>query len=417
MIGSYVGGCKLTEQIGEGGFGAVYKAIQLSLDRTVAVKILHSTSPDTNGFALSSRLEHPNIVRTYYCGRESDINFLVMEYVEGRTLDKLLAQEGPIAISRIMAITKQLASALAYAHRNGVTHGDLNPRNIIISDERVVIGDFVGNEAAKADGVIGVPEYVSPEQARGLIVTPKSDIYSLGIIIYEMLKGKPPFLEANPSDTLFKQISTEPVPLHKSSRSIPPDLDDMVMRMLHKNPDARPEDCDGIVRELESIERQLGRKETERPKRERQPVNPLVLMGLLVTLGGLGGVGYMFQQSVEQEKELETLAVSSSTPPAAVNNNLLEKRLGALYNKEMQRGQSLLDKKDYHAAAQAFHRAAKLRPDQVDPHLCLAALFIERDCYKYAKQELDVVLIRQPGNREALNAMRYIRSKMSNQSP
>jgi serine/threonine protein kinase len=423
MIGSFIGGCKLLEVVGEGGFGTVYKAEQVSLDRIVAVKLLQpSTSVDSDPvtpFAdetrLTGKLEHPNIVRTHYYGCEVGIHYVVMEYVEGETLDKVLSEDKIASIDTTLTIAKQIASALGYAHRHGVVHGDLNPRNIIIAEDgRPVLGDFLEIKTSELEGrsVVGVPEYVSPEHARGLEPTPKSDMYCLGIILYEMLTGKPPFSENDPSDTLFHHISDDPTPPSKLNKLVPAKLNKLVLRLLAKSPEVRPENCETVAKDLESLQIELKAGKVRDQKRERNPVSPALVVLLALVLSGLGATGYLVQRSVTDRMELDAIAAHAESTEASSTSKILSNSIIAQYYEEMRKGQILLDQKKFRSAAMSFHKACKLRPEQIDPRLCLATVFIEMDNYNYAKNELDSILMRDPNNREARTAMTYVQSKL-----
>lgn len=422
MIGTLVGGCRLDEAIGEGGFGSVYKATQASLDRIVAIKLLQpavSTDPDAvKAFASAARmagkLQHPNIMRTYCYGFESSTHYTIMEYVSGKTLDKVLA-EGGVTIPKALTIAIEMAEALDYAHRQGVVHGDLNPRNIIIADDdRTVIGDFVGRgpEETEHQGVMGVPEYVSPEQARGLAATPKSDTYSLGIILYEMLTTHPPFSEANVGDTLFRQISSDPEPPKKHNRSIPDRLEKFLLRMLYKKPEARPASCRNVADELQLIKSELesGKKRANRSERRR--AHPALVLLLLLVLGGIGGVGYLVQQSMAVDKEFSEITSDASALPALNSARALDQSSIARYNQDIRQGQTLLAQERYREAASAFHRASKLQPRKADPHIFLAAVFIERQDFQLAQFELKAALKLDPENKETATTLEYVESKL-----
>lgn len=415
MIGATVGGCKLLEEIGGGGFGSVYKATQLSLDRTVAVKRLResdsSGEKSVGSFSsqarLAAKLEHPNIIRVYSYGREDGIPFIVMEYVEGKTLSALILERGRIPVDEALDIAGHIAEALDYAHGQGVTHSDLNPCNIMLSRGQVVIGDFLGCRPGDCGGrsVVGVPEYISPEQARGQSATPRSDMYSLGIILYEMLTGKPPFSGATPADTLFQQISMDPEPPARVNPVIPARLDRLITRMLAKNPDVRFETCGDVAKEIEAVRKELSAT-NRKPKRERRPVSWALVAALAAVLAGLGSVGYLSARSIAQERELDALAANPSRIAGA--EPALQRSVIKRYNDEMRLGQRLLNLGQYRSAATAFHRSNKLRPDQIDPRLFLAAIFIERQSFRNVKAQLQAALRINPRNRQARDAMNYV---------
>jgi serine/threonine protein kinase len=337
-----------------------------------------------------------------------------MEFVSGRTLDKALS-EGRLSVSRAMKITDQIAEALDYAHKQGIVHGDLNPRNVIIADDdRVVLGDFIGLSPEESDvkGVFGVPEYLSPEQARGMGATPRSDTYSLGIILYEMLTGRPPFSEPEPGDTLFRQISSDPEPPSKLNKSIPPRLEKLLLRMLLKNPDARPASCKAVSDELLVVRNELESGKPGSRRSVRWGAHPLLVVMLLLALGGIGGVGYLVQRSMVADREFAEIASDSSALPALTAARALEQSAIARYNEEIRRGQNLLSHEQYREAAKAFHRACKLQPRKADPHIFLAAVFIERQDFALAKFELKAALKLDPDNKEAEATLSYVTTKL-----
>ncbi|MEN6371064.1 MAG: protein kinase [Armatimonadota bacterium] len=413
MIGSEIGGCRLTEAIGKGGFGSVYKAVQTEYDRIVAIKLLQSATSDESQWFIEEarvavKLDHPNIVRTHCYGCDSGTYFVVMECLEGKTLDRAILEERRIKADAAVSIAGQIAAALDYAHRAGVVHGDLNPRNIMLAPNgRVVVGDFIGSKPGEQGGrtVVGVPEYLSPEQARGLPATPQSDIYSLGVVFYEMLTGRPPFSEGSVSDTLFRHISSEPEPVDKLNHAIPERLAALVMKMLAKSPDLRPESCEAIVAEVDAIK---AHSPASGELHKREHPNPVLVAALVIVLGAIGGVGWLVSHTVAVEREFESLATVSSSASAV---DALKISASERYNDEMRRGRDMLDRERYRDAATSFHRACKLKPDQLDPHLYLASIFVRRDDYSLAKAELNAVLKMDPRNKNALSLLEYIRSK------
>jgi serine/threonine protein kinase len=237
-------------------------------------------------------------------------------------------------------------------------------------------------------------------------------MYCLGVIIYEMLTGKPPFSEDNPSDTLFKHISDDPTPPSKLNKSVPAKLDKLVMRLLAKNAKIRHESCDTVANELGSLRIELKAGKVREQKQERRPASPALMLLLMLVLCGLGVTSYLVQNSIKEHKELDVLAVYPKSTRSDSTQNTLINSIITQYYEEMRKGQMLLDQKKYRGAATSFHTACKLRPGEIDPHLCLAAVFIEMNNYEYAKKELDVVLSHDPDNEEAKTAMIYVESKL-----
>ncbi|MCL1981884.1 MAG: protein kinase, partial [Clostridiales bacterium] len=237
---------ELLERIGDGGMAVVYKARCRLLNRFVAIKIL---KPDfikdakfIENFRKESQaaasLSHPNIVNVYDVGREGNINYIVMELIEGKVLSDVIREEAPIDYMRAIEIAKQLASALSLAHKNQIIHRDVKPLNILITQDGIPkITDFGIAKAVNAETLVGSDgtimgsvHYFSPEQARGGYVDERSDIYSLGIVLYEMLTGRVPFDGENPVNIALMHVNDEMVPPGKIAAGIPPRLEQIVMK-------------------------------------------------------------------------------------------------------------------------------------------------------------------------------------------
>ncbi|MFA7502858.1 MAG: protein kinase, partial [Anaerovoracaceae bacterium] len=242
---------ELSDKIGEGGMAVVFKAKDRLLNRHVAIKILKPEFTKDPVFIESFRREsqtaaglvHPNIVNVYDVGKEGNIYYIVMEYIDGKPLSELIRESGPLEPRRAATIAKQAASALAEAHKHQLIHRDIKPHNILLTSDGVAkISDF-GIAKALSTGtlagsgketVMGSVHYFSPEQARGGYVDEKSDIYSLGIVLYEMLTGKVPFDGDTAVAVAVKHMNEEIVPPSVHNPDIPADLEDIVMRATSK---------------------------------------------------------------------------------------------------------------------------------------------------------------------------------------
>jgi serine/threonine-protein kinase len=268
MIGKEIGNHRILKELGKGGMGIVYKAHQLSLGRSVAMKVLprHLTNDASfikrfhNEARAIARLNHPNIVQIYDIGHEDDIHYYTMEFIEGPTLDDVVYKEGFLSPERTLAILGQVSKALRYAHSQGIVHRDIKPSNIMIAKlGRVKLTDFglaLQQRATRLTvdgGIVGTPEYMSPEQASGRTATIQSDIYSLGVVAYELLTGKVPFEGDSPLIVLNKIQNTEPQWPRSIDPDIPADLENIVRKMMARNPSDRYSSCQEIIRDTQNI--------------------------------------------------------------------------------------------------------------------------------------------------------------------
>ena len=259
---------ELLEKIGDGGMAVVYKGKDKLLNRFIAVKILRPEFTKDSTFVenfkresqAAAGLSHPNIVGVYDVGREGNINYIVMELIDGQTLNKIIEEEAPMDYRKVIDISKQVASALRVAHKNKIIHRDVKPHNIMITSDGVVkLADFgiarAVNDTTLSTGskIVGSVHYFSPEQARGNYVDERSDIYSLGIVMYEMLTGKVPFDGDNPVTVALKHINEEIVPPSELEPGIPPALERCVMKATNKYQTKRYASADEMIQELDNI--------------------------------------------------------------------------------------------------------------------------------------------------------------------
>ncbi len=248
---------ELKRRVGRGGMAEVYLARDLLLERPVAIKILFPEFATDPSFVArfrreaqsAAKLTHPNIVGVYDWGKERGTYYIVMEFVDGQTVSELLRADGPIPASQAARIAADVAGALGYAHQKGVVHRDVKPGNVLIAkDGEVKVADFGIARAMTATSeenltqtgsVMGTATYFSPEQAQGKPVDPRSDLYSLGVVLYEMASGKPPFQADSPVAIAYKHVQ-EPLPsLKERAPSTPPDYEAVTVKALAKDPDDR----------------------------------------------------------------------------------------------------------------------------------------------------------------------------------
>lgn len=262
---------ELIEKIGEGGMAVVYKARCRLLNRYVAIKILRPEFTKDIQFVenfkresqAAARLQHPNIVSVYDVGKEGNIHFIVMELIDGRPLSDIIKERAPLDYKTAIEITRQVASALSLAHKNNIVHRDVKPHNIMItSDGTAKLADFgiakaVSDStimASETSRVIGSVHYFSPEQARGAYVDERSDIYSLGIVLYEMLTGQVPFDGDNPVQIALMHINDEITPPSRLVPGIPPALEKLVLKATDKFQSNRYRNAEELMEDLENIE-------------------------------------------------------------------------------------------------------------------------------------------------------------------
>lgn len=246
---------EVQELLGQGGMALVYRARDRVLDRPVAVKILRPEyCADANLVARFQRearaaanLVYPNIVAVYDVGQDNNNYYIVMEYVAGPTLKDIIRQRAPLSVDQAMRIAEQICLALEYAHRHGVIHRDIKPQNILLSeDEEVVkVTDFgiakstLDPETTTDRLALGTVKYISPEQARGIEVVPQSDLYSLGVVLYEMLTGQQPFDGETPVSIARQHADAHPRPPRQLNPYIPPPAEAIILRALAKDPRER----------------------------------------------------------------------------------------------------------------------------------------------------------------------------------
>ena len=263
----------ISRKLGSGGMANVYLAHDQELGRRVAIKILDDRHARDEQFVERFRreaqnaagLSHPNIVSIYDRGDSEGTYYIAMEHVEGRTLKELIVARGPSPLGIAIDYTRQILSALRFAHRNGIVHRDIKPHNVIVDGEgRVKVMDFgiaragAASQMTEAGSIIGTAQYLSPEQARGAPVDQTSDLYSTGIVLYELLTGSVPFTGETPVEIAMKHLSQAPVPPSTHRPEVPRDLDYVVLRALAKDPAERYHSAEEMDSDLERIARGIG---------------------------------------------------------------------------------------------------------------------------------------------------------------
>lgn len=245
---------RLIELVGSGGMAMVYRGVDTLLQRRVAVKVLRESFAGDPAFLArfqrearaAANLDHPNIVTVYDVGQDGERHYIVMEYVDGQDLKTLIRQRGRLSIDEALSIALQVAGGVGHAHKAGIIHCDIKPQNVLVTqDGRTKVADFGIARALSESGltesetVWGSPHYFSPEQAAGDPPSPASDVYSVGVVMYEMLSGEPPFQAESPAALALMHMREEPVPLAARNPQVPPQLEWIIHTVMAKEPAAR----------------------------------------------------------------------------------------------------------------------------------------------------------------------------------
>ena len=272
-----IGRYRVLGVLGKGAMGIVYKAVDPMIDRVVAIKTIRVSLSEedlafyearfTQEVKTVGKLNHPNIVTIYDVGRTDQFAYMAMEFIEGRELKQIMTMGRPMDVSTAVQLASQVADGLAFAHSRDIVHRDVKPSNILVAENEeepiAKITDFgiarVPISAVKTmtGTILGSPRYMSPEQVVGRNIGPRSDIFSLGVVLYEMLAGVAPFDADSVSSIMYQTVHVPPEPLASSNRGIPPALEALVSRALAKSPDDRFETMREFCRALREVARTL----------------------------------------------------------------------------------------------------------------------------------------------------------------
>jgi serine/threonine-protein kinase len=265
ILGNY----QILSRLGQGGMGDIYKAIQKPLNRTVALKVLSPYLSRNEEFPARfeieakaiSLLQHQNIVGIFEYGEEYGLKYFAMQYIEGFDLGRRITAKKPMSFEEIIDYSKQICRGLRYAHGQNVIHRDIKPQNVLIDKDNVCrLSDFGIAKIFQATNItmtgmaVGTPEYMSPEQAEGGDLDEQTDMYSLGVVIYEMLTKRPPFTGNNPVSIAYKQVHEYPVPPSARRRDTPKRLELIVCKCLKKNRKERYRNVEDLLNDLDTVD-------------------------------------------------------------------------------------------------------------------------------------------------------------------
>lgn len=265
---------KVIKRIGSGGMADVYLCQDINLRRKIALKILHNRFAQDHEFVERFRreaqaaagLQHPSVVAIYDRGDYDGTYYIAMEYLEGKTLKEVICSDAPLPHERAIEIARQILSALKYAHRSHIIHRDIKPQNVMVDEEdRVKVTDFGiaragGSQITEAGSIMGTAQYLSPEQAQGQSVDEASDIYSVGIVLYEMLTAKVPFTGDSAVAIALKHVNERPAPVRKVTEQVPLKLEQIVERALAKDARARFQSAEDFSQALKQMDASVGAK-------------------------------------------------------------------------------------------------------------------------------------------------------------
>lgn len=326
LLGREVSGYRIEDRIGRGGMGTVYRALQLSLDRAVAMKILAPHLVENQSFInlfirearAAGALSHPNIVQVYDVGVEEAIYFYSMEYIPHGSVEELLNKEDRLPLIRALEVVRDAALGLQYAELKGLVHRDIKPGNLMIGSEQIVkIGDlgiarFGEGESgvSQKDGVSGSPHYIAPEQARGKDIDHRADLYALGVSFYQMLCGRTPYRGSTPRDVILSHIRREPPPLAEQAPDVPPPVIELVEQMMARERNERIPSATAVLERLEPLLRRFANQGDITLTQRKKSRIPLKICGALLLLGALTGLitAWVIQHGRDAEARQQRLA-------------------------------------------------------------------------------------------------------------
>ena len=390
-----IGKYKILGILGKGGMGIVYKALDPDIEREVAIKTIRfdTLTDGTEKDDLMARfmrearaagkLAHPNIVTIYDVGREKDVTYIVMQYVEGQNLQGLVYSGKKFSCQEIIELMRPICDSLDYAHENGIVHRDIKPANIMIDKSgKPFLADFgvariETSTMTQVGTTVGTLSYMSPEQIQGQTVDGRSDIFALGVILYELLSGKKPFFGDNISTIVYKIVHEEPQRITEVNQDLPRGYELVIKKALAKNPEDRYQTCQQLVSDLENsgkILEQTLAYETDkeasipaRAKRKLSFVLSLAFFGVVVVAGG----AYLLlspksEKSSTLSKNLEVLKKEGISP--ANHSGVSDPAAVALNDKNIVKLKESFDNKNYEETIKLAEDILTIQPNNQPVH-------------------------------------------------
>lgn len=348
LVGKNLGNYKIIGKLGQGGMATVYKAHELSLNRMVALKVLSPQLSEDKAYIkrflreaqAAAQLNHPNIVQIYVIGEEQGVHYFAMEYIKGKSLADIRQEEGVLKPEDAVPIIRQVAEALAEAHKAGLVHRDIKPSNIMIdaagrpkvTDFGIAYVSYANTKLTRDGSIIGTPEYLSPEQCEGKTVDQRSDIYSLGVTLYELLSGKTPYEADTPVSMLMKIVKGEFPPLREVNPNVPESLQAIVDKMMLKDVKQRYQRMEEVIKDLLKlepgkrvpatavVEEVAVRQEIAAGSKGNKRAAIIVAAIIVILMGGAFAAKMLyFDKKAARDKE-EKAAVSGEISPATAES-------------------------------------------------------------------------------------------------
>lgn len=356
LTGKNLGNYKIVGKLGQGGMATVYKAHELSLNRMVALKVLSPQLSEDKAYIkrfqreaqAAAQLNHPNIVQIYAIGEEQGVHYFAMEYIKGKSLADIRQEEGVLKPEDAVPIIRQVAEALAQAHKAGLVHRDIKPSNIMIdaagrpkvTDFGIAYVSYANTKLTRDGSIIGTPEYLSPEQCEGKTVDQRSDIYSLGVTLYELLSGKTPYEADTPVSMLMKIVKGEFPPLKEVNPNVPESLQVIVDKMMLKDVKQRYQRMEEVIKDLLKlepgkrvpatavVEKVAARQEAASGSKSNKWAAIIVAAIIVILMGGAFAAKMLyFDKKAARDKEKKA-AVSGEISPAATDSQSTESQQG-----------------------------------------------------------------------------------------